>query len=677
MWREQLDIFWDGARLLAIGCFDGAERAPPPAARPELTAISAVDAELAQEPALLDVIDVARWRAGPCVLELPRGHRFVGLRSPDGSELRIALTDEKDKNAPPGGEWRLLLTLLPDAGGADPVTYRIVALSARGDFDRLAREQVALSGARLVWAVGQRRVIERRDIGPRVAHIWPARRVFPSWQSRIVLEAVEGPSSGVDVQQAPFAVMDHWIRENGAPRVTVRLRVPDSLDESARLLNRASVALVMHQRRRLKDWMQEQRNAGEPVIDPLGFDDIRQATGELGEHPDAVEAPDAICVANLLKLVTNPDDVDFDGFAVRRLSEGEAPGLGAAIDIEFYGAALGDDVGLVSAVAERGDLGVSPIDPGGAPYVRLFRVEGDGLKPRRVPDDDPLLDEIMRRAAEQEGPPTGAMARTVAERAAGLQGRRDKLIVSLNAALSRSEYPGRFEPGGAWELFEPLLYSSFAALATYVGPPWRAAIQKVGGFVAYRADPPLVAALARRPEFAEGANAARLVESRRASRPLLYRFAAVGGAEGLAAPGADIDAQARAWRQLVRTPHADWLRAARIELAGESEDAADAAAAAAELHDEELVERAAAHFSERGEEDAAAALSGYLDARREGAFTPLGEAAGLAGLVARAQADWRQAESEAALAARQAAQEPPPPEKPKGILAAVKGLFGG
>ena len=33
MWREQFDYFWDGRRRLAIGGFDGAERAPAGAAR--------------------------------------------------------------------------------------------------------------------------------------------------------------------------------------------------------------------------------------------------------------------------------------------------------------------------------------------------------------------------------------------------------------------------------------------------------------------------------------------------------------------------------------------------------------------------------------------------------------------------------------------------------------------
>ncbi|MGZ9409891.1 MAG: hypothetical protein ACXW3J_04595, partial [Methylocystis sp.] len=60
MWREQFDYYWDGRRRLAIGWFEGAERA---AVRPELTVISARDERFSNAPTLVDVISAARWRA--------------------------------------------------------------------------------------------------------------------------------------------------------------------------------------------------------------------------------------------------------------------------------------------------------------------------------------------------------------------------------------------------------------------------------------------------------------------------------------------------------------------------------------------------------------------------------------------------------------------------------------
>lgn len=225
MWREQLDAFWDGGRTLAIGFFDAVERTPAFGARPELLVSASKDPAFGPEVALVDIIDAARWRCGHCLIELPQDHLYVSLRSADGAELRLALTGDQSEAA--GGEWRLLLTLLPDAGSPAPASFRIVSLSARGDFERLAREQIVQSGARLVWAFGQRRAVERRDGAVRFAHLWAARRVFPAFQSRLVLEPVGfNDGVGADARQAPFAIMDHWLRENGAPRVALRLRVP-------------------------------------------------------------------------------------------------------------------------------------------------------------------------------------------------------------------------------------------------------------------------------------------------------------------------------------------------------------------------------------------------------------------------------------------------------------------
>ena len=674
MWRDQLDAFWDGGRALALGFFDGVERSPAFGARPDLVVVSSKEPDFSVEPALVDMIDAGRWRAGHCVVELPRDHYHVALRAPNGSELRLALTGENSGAA--GGEWRLLLVLTPEGVSAEAPAFRVASVSARGDFDRLAREHVVQSGSRLVWAMGQRRNVERRDGAARQAHLWPTRRVFPAFQSRIALEPVELQNeNGADAQTAPFAIMDCWLRENGAPRVIVRLRVPDSLDESANLFNRASVVLVMHQRRRLRDWIRDQREAGDAIIDPLSFDDIRQATGEIAEHPDAVEAPDAIVVGNLLRLVTDPTETEFEGFTARRLAEASTPGLGAAVDIEFYGAALGDDVGLVSAGADAGDIGVTPIDPGGVPYVRLFRVEGDGLRPRRIGDDDPLLEEILRRATDQESVPTGAMARSLAERAASLHGRREKFVASLNAALARTGFPGRFEASGAWDSLEPLMFSSFVALVGEAGAPARALLNRLGGYGAYRADPSLLAAMLRRPEFVQGASGGPAASYHGDDRPLVYRYASACGAEGIVAPDLDLPAQLQSFRVLMNLPNSPRLRMARLALTGEADIDRDAASAADALHDEAAVERAAAHFEETEWRDAATALRDYLAARRAGGWTPIGEAQGYASLVAQAASDLRAAEVEAAAA--EAAPPPEPPPKPKGIFAAVRGLFGG
>ena len=610
MWREQLDVFWDGERRLLLGFQDVDEAGAPKRPRPDLTIVSAPDASFSGRTAFVDHLDAARWRAGPCVVDAPPGHLHLALLAADGAELRLAL--EKSRNG--AGDWRLALTLLPESGGGQPAVLRVLGFSQRGDFERFAREQIALAGNRLAWACAQKRALTRADGEAWTLNLWPARQVFPLARARLAIEPLPlSFEEYEDRREAPFAIMDQWLRESGAPRPILRLRLPDSLDESAHLLSRVCVVLVMQQRRRLRDWAREQKDAGEPVVDPLGVEDIRQAVGEPHEQPDAVWSNDSIVVANLLRLLTAPDETPFDGFALRRqapASAPSAPGLGAVLDLDFFGAALGDDIGLVSGVAEAGDLSAAPRDPGGAAAIRLFRVEGDGVAPRKVGEEDPLLEEILRRAADQDAAPTGQMVRTVAERAAGLQARRDRLAHSLNTALARADYPGRLDGAGAWDALDPALLAGFTALIREASAAGRSFAARLGGYRAFRFDPSLFAALARRPEWAEGAagpsNAA-------IDAPLVYRFARACGVEGLIAPELSVAEQARVFDFLMETPEPKIFRGARLQLGGG--DGPDPAALARALNDVSAVEDAVAFFESEGDAPSAAMLRQYLDDR--------------------------------------------------------------
>ena len=668
MWREQLDVFWDGERRLLLGFQDVDEAGAPKRPRPDLTIVSAPDATFSGRTAFVDHLDAARWRAGPCVVDAPPGHLHLALLAADGAELRLAL--EKSRNGA-AGEWRLALTLLPESGGAgQPAVLRVVSFSQRGDFERFAREQIALAGNRLAWACAQQRALTRADGEAWTLNLWPARQVFPLARARLSIEPLPlSFEEYEDRREAPFAIMDQWLRESGAPRPILRLRLPDSLDESAHLLSRVCVVLVMQQRRRLRDWAHEQKDAGEPVVDPLGVEDIRQAVGEPHEQPDAVWANDSIVVANLLRLLTAPDETPFDGFALRRqapASAPSAPGAGAVLDLDFFGAALGDDIGLVSGVAEPGDLSAAPRDPGGAATIRLFRVEGDGLAPRKLGEEDPLLEEILRRAADQDAAPTGQMVRAVAERAAGLQARRERLAQSLNTALARADYPGRLDGAGAWDALDPALLAGFTALIREASAAGRNFAARLGGYRAFRFDPSLFAALARRPEWAESAagpsNAA-------IDAPLIYRFARACGVEGLIAPELSVAEQARVFDFLMETPQPKIFRGARLQLGGG--DGPEPTALARALNDASAVEDAAVFFESEGDAPSAALLRQYLDDRAAGVWTPLARAAPLARLLTTAKEARERAE-------RGPPEEaPPPPPPPKGLLAAVRGFFGG
>ncbi len=674
MWQEQFDYFWDGRRRLAIGCFDGVERATPVSARPVLTVISARDAAFEVEPMLVDVIDQTRWRAGVALADIAAEHRFLRIFGGDDTALTLHLGAARD--LPEGGDFRLLMTLLPE-NGAEPASFRLVSLPARGDVERLAREQTAQAGPRLVWAFGQRRAFEPGGNGGLIARLAPARRIFPAYQSRLSIEAPPlDTEAAADTREAPFAIMQHWLHENGAPRAVLRLRVPDSLEESASLLSRVCVGLALNQRRRLHGWIQEQKQAGEPIIDPLTVDDIRQATRDAAERPDAVVSNEPVIVANLLALLLDPLSSEADGVAVRRAPEKNAPGLGETIEIDFYGAALGDDVGLVAPAAGQGDFGVAPVDPGGPPVVRLFRVEGDGLIPRRLSDDDPLLDELLRRASVAGSRSAGgAAARAFAERAAGIKGRRETLVSNLNDALTRARLPTRFSAAGLWDIFEPLLLTSFAALAVEAPAAGRALTQAAGGFGAYGADPALVAALARGGPLAQTAQGARSSGDGRAAGSLATRYAAACGAEGAVPPGLDALAQLAALRALIQEEDAVALREARIGLSPDASTRAAAAEAARRLADMAVVERAIAHFEHNRDTDRAVALTEYLAARRAGRWIAATSAPALAELLQRADAEREAAQMRVAagMAAAAAAPSPPQAEKPRGLLRRIFG----
>jgi len=573
-----------------------------------------------------------------------------------------------------GGEWRLLLAELSD-GSPDSIAFRLASMSARGGWERLARDQIARSGAKLVWAICQRRYVERRDGAAIVAHLWPAHRVFPAHQSRVVIEATDTLfERHSNMQRAPFAIMENWLRENGAPIISLRIQLPHAPDHSEAVMARTGISHVMHQRRRLRDWIRERKALGEPVVDPLNFDDIRQATRFAHEEPEAVESGSTIVVHNLLNAITSSDTSELDGVAVRRVSDGAAADGAAIFDLHFFGAALGDDVGLVSASANIGDFGVVPCDPGGAPYVRLFRVEGDGLQPRKVEDDDVLLDEILRLAATKETAPTTAVSAPNADYADGVQVRRDKFLNVLNSVLMGAEYDGRLQASKMWDIFEPEILTSFIAMVEDVTPEARLALRRIGGFEAYRADPPLIQAVLQ-SDFVRGLDEASFQEYCGASKSLVHRFLGACRIPGFLSADADIRAQIQCWRVIMQPSLAGHLTTARITLGRAEEIPHKIENIAASLVDETLVERAIVFCDNLRLEQEALALRNYLARRNDGAWTSLSEADRLSLMVEEANAYWRRVEDNQVITADAETNPPPPSPKPGGLFAAVRNFF--
>ena len=95
----------------------------------------------------------------------------------------------------------------------------------------------------------------------------------------------------------------------------------------------------------------------------------------------------------------------------------------------------------------------------------------------------------MRRAADAPRAPFGAAARAVAERAAGLKGRRDKFVASLNGALARAGSRCAFRAAGPVGCARALGANKLRALVIGETGPARARLQQLGGYGASCADP--------------------------------------------------------------------------------------------------------------------------------------------------------------------------------------------
>jgi len=659
MWQERVDAFWDGKQGLALGFFDE-ENVAAEVVRPEI-AVLASATEAMDDAELVDLVLPERWRSGCQVFELPHGRRFVALHAAGGAELRLELCD--DKLGLVGGEWRLLFVELPDTGMQAAPAFDASSFPARGDLARHAQERIVRSGAQLVWALGQKRSLERSAGAIVVQRLEPAQRLFPAQQSHLAVEARELCEAREEAPpRAPFAILEHWLREGGAPCATLRLRFA-SFSQGDAFLKRASAFLVMQQRRAFRDWAREQRRLGEPIADPLTCDDIRVATGRQSERFDAVERSGPIVVHNLARLI-GARNASPDGVSARRATE--EPGPGAVVDLAFHGAALGDDLGLVSACPDGGDFEVLPADPGGVRHARVFRLGFDGLSPRAMQEDDPLLEEILRLAAEAE---RGAeLGLPEAKRAAPLQERRERLIASLNRALAAAGYGERFDPTRKWDALDPLRFWSFCALVAQCPAAGRADVAARGGYEAFRADPALTEALAGQPDLRLADLGLRRAEEE--AKPLVYRYAAVLGLAGVVAPRADAATQLEAYRLLRRTALARELAAARLSLDEPSFDAASLADTAATLSNEAMVERAVIYCDDWGFPEKGEALRAYLERRRGGEWTSALEGSHLAVIVAEADAYWREVG-----AARARPPEEAAPEKPAGLLAAVRGFF--
>ena len=606
MWREQLAFFWDGQRRLTFGYFNLLRKNPVP----QLMLISSIDERFQRQSRLIDVIDLFHWGAQAIVVDVPEGHRFVQLIAGDSDVLSLHLCTENE--LPADAETQLLMALEAESNEQEKITLKLRNLSRQNDQMRVMRGFIAQASAHLLWAISQRRANDRGADGGAIVRLTPAQRVFPLEQRQVILtpQAVSfHPVS--DMREAPFAIMQHWVNEGGAPRPILELQLREALEDHTQLLRRIYAVIAMRQRQRFDLWIETQKRLGAPQVDPLTLSDIRAATGVYDEETDAVTSSAALSVVNLLRLIIYPETHVGCGVAVRRQLS-PAPGRGELLEIDFYGAALGDDVGVILPAAMAGDLLVAPQDPGGSSIIRLFRFEADVLTPWRVSEEDPLVAAMIQKARE-----TSQTAPASVE----LRRRREQFVQALNQLIRHKSSKPLFDLSGDWRVLDPIAHISFAHLFVSASQAQQAILTALGGFEAYDADPAMTIAIVNSGEFAQHAQMTALPRMLRLT-PLLQRYLAVCGAQGMATENLTLKQQAGAFLALQRGQNISNMRAARISLPQDSEDWQAANETAKYLMDDDNLVQAFDDLVNKSNNAAIALLREYLVAREDGEWTP-------------------------------------------------------
>ena len=641
MWRERLEAFWDGGASLVLGFFGVSDIAGLIAPRYEFVITSCANNDFKSGVTLIDLVDIRTSASKFWVITLPPRHEHVSIRVREGDELLLHLVRE---NEVVGGEWRLLMTELPQPGRDE--FFRIAAVAAATKADRFEGEQIKRSGDRLVWALRQKRQVEYLGRVPAAMRISPSRRVWPSRESSVMIEAVE-PVAGRPnrIDTAAFALLDLWQREV-PPKVAIRIRVSGTGDDIEASLQRMWVVHVMNQRRHLRDWIRTQRRAGDPIINPLTFEDVRNALDDPDELPNAVDAPHWAALFNLSHALTMREVVEEDGATIRPLPRTASPAGNVAIEMEFFGATLGDDVGIVSNSARDGDIVVYPEDPGGSQKARLLRVGIDGLAAVAFDDNDPVLHEILARAADLEADAAhepGEVRTTEAD------ARRSSFIALLKSQV-RSPALISSIAQARWDDLAPIAVAELACTAAAGGPAAEEVLQRIGGYAAFRLDPVVASIVARRPDLISDIQSELLGERHDTSGHLARRLGVLRGTPQLVAQNLDLPRQIQGWRVLTESGMAQQLTVARISLGGSNDVMAEVGSIVATLTDESQVEERAESLeddaSELKEEEGADSanardatekaegLRNYLRSSRElGTWIALEEAARLTDLI--------------------------------------------
>src|SRR6185295_7057052 len=115
-----------------------------------------------------------------------------------------------------------------------------------------------------------------------------------------------------------------------------------------------------------------------------------------------------------------------------------------------------------------------------------------------------------------------------------------------------------------WDDLTPLTVAIFGSVAAAGGASAEDILQRLGGYAAFRLDPVIVSAIARRPDLIADIANDVMAERHDASGHLGRRLGTMRGAANLVPQDLDLPLQIQAWRILTEAGMAQQLTAARV-----------------------------------------------------------------------------------------------------------------
>ena len=402
---ERLDVLWDGAEYLALVFAESL------AARVRGAIFVRSEETSGKTPRLIAAFEETGKGPAIHIVRLPHGHRFVTV-SPDlamtAPELHIMLADEITPGN--GVEWRLLLLQVASTGAPSFDTAVIAAPQgyAEESFEVLRERRLnALrmkKDAAVVWGVRcmeQRTSRARTGRAPVELTISPVETVFPEERhiAPIGIEPMVAELRTVNEEPAnvpgpydPFMpVVARTITAERGRRLAHGLRLRTSREDPIVQWVQRRSAIIHVRRQAMMDEIavDESGSPSGPRTVPFNDADIEYVGNKRFEQivRTVPTGEPAIRPCGLFQILSRQEH-PMEGIKVKAHKGTGGEARADQTVLWFDGAALGDDIGIVSTQAGALKL-FGPAGLDGKPTnMLMFRVGPRGLLPIEFPEHE-------------------------------------------------------------------------------------------------------------------------------------------------------------------------------------------------------------------------------------------------------------------------------------------------